>query len=57
MKISDGRTRMSLDLHQSPSRTMRDGPSDLLKRIAYLIPLPSQKSYRAFTDLSCALVL
>ena len=37
MKISDGRTRMSLGLHQSPSRTTRDGPGDLLKRIAYLI--------------------
>ena len=33
-----------------PHRTMRDGLGDLLKRIAYLILLPSCKSSRMFTD-------
>ena len=35
---SDGRTR-TLDLHQNPSSTMRDGSEDLLKRIDCLILL------------------
>jgi len=50
MKISDGRTRMLPAHTKVPHRTARDGSGGLLKRIACLILLPSQKPHRTFAD-------